>query len=94
MAEDKPDRPYKPKDALSEALKGSLVMGGAGFLASAAQLALAKQNLGASAVVTRAGSAIGLMGTLHMDRASWQRSYHVQRLLEVHLGLHKVCPQI
>lgn len=67
MAQEKPTRPFKPKDALAEALKGSLVMGGAGLLASAANLALARQNLGAAAVVTRAGSAIGLMGACDLN---------------------------
>ena len=58
------DKPYQPKDALSQALRGTLICGGAGAFVGAARVALTRQNIGAWAVVTRTGGFIGLLGVL------------------------------
>ncbi len=52
------DHSYHPKDAVGEAARGALVVGGAGLFASALKTALAKQNIGAWAVFTRTGGMI------------------------------------
>jgi len=54
---------YKPKDAITEAGKGALVVGGGGLFAAALVNALAKQNVGPWAIFTRTGGLIGTFGT-------------------------------
>ncbi|KAK0611487.1 hypothetical protein B0T14DRAFT_500576 [Immersiella caudata] len=49
---------YKPKDAISNGIKGALVSGGAGLFMAAIQNSLAKTNIGAWGVFTRSGGVI------------------------------------
>jgi hypothetical protein len=49
---------YQPKDAVQAGIKGSLIMGGAGLLASAVQNSLQKRNVGPWAVFTRTGGTV------------------------------------
>ncbi|KAL2045626.1 hypothetical protein N7G274_002054 [Stereocaulon virgatum] len=51
---------YQPKDAVSETVKVSLIMGAAGLTVSAIQNALTKQNVSGWGVFTRSGGVIGL----------------------------------
>ncbi len=51
-----------PKDAVSETIRATAIMGGAGLLGSAIQNSLAKQNVGAWGVFTRTGGAIAVFG--------------------------------
>jgi hypothetical protein len=53
---------YHPKDALGDAIKATLVTGGAGAFISTIQNTLTKQNVGAWGVFTRSGSTIGIFG--------------------------------
>jgi hypothetical protein len=58
---------YHPKDALGDAIKATLVTGGAGAFISTIQNTLTKQNVGAWGVFTRSGSTIGIFGMLKKD---------------------------
>jgi len=53
---------YEPKNAVTEAGKGALTIGGGGLFAAALVNALAKQNLGPWAIFTRTGGMIGTFG--------------------------------
>lgn len=55
---------YQPKDAISETVKVSLIMGAAGLTVSAIQNTLTKQNVSGWGVFTRTGGVIGLFGQL------------------------------
>jgi len=60
---DRDDRhDYQPKDAVREAGKGALVIGGGGLFAAALVNALSKQNVGPWGVFTRGGGMIGTFG--------------------------------
>jgi len=58
MAPHGDDDVYKPKDAISNGLKGAAISGGAGLFMAAIQNSLAKQNYGAWGVFTRGGGVI------------------------------------
>jgi hypothetical protein len=58
---------YHPKDAVGDAIKATLVTGGAGAFISTIQNTLTKQNVGAWGVFTRSGSTIGIFGMLQKD---------------------------
>ncbi|KAK0649374.1 hypothetical protein B0T16DRAFT_326287 [Cercophora newfieldiana] len=58
MAPHGDDDHYKPKDAISNSIKGALITGGAGLFMAAIQNSLAKQNVGAWGVFTRGGGVI------------------------------------
>ena len=55
-------KPFVRKDAIGEATKGTLIVGGMGLMLSAIQNSLAKQNVGAFGVITRTGATIGIFG--------------------------------
>ena len=57
---------YQPKDAISEAIRGTLIVGGAGLALSAIQNTLTKQNVTAWGVFTRTGGTIVLFGTVSL----------------------------
>lgn len=59
---------YHPKDALGDAIKATLVTGGAGLFISTIQNTLTKQNTGAWGVFTRSGSTIGVFGMLEKNQ--------------------------
>ncbi|KAF2096482.1 NADH-ubiquinone oxidoreductase 213 kDa subunit [Rhizodiscina lignyota] len=50
--------PYKPIDAVSETVKTTAIMGGAGAILSGVQNSLARQNLGLMGIFTRTGGTI------------------------------------
>jgi len=58
---------YHPKDALGNAIKATLVTGGAGTFISTIQNTLTKQNVGAWGVFTRSGGTIGVFGMPEKD---------------------------
>ena len=65
MAQAEEDEPmYKPKNAIGDMVTATMIMGGAGLTLSAVQTTLTRQNVGAWAVFTRTGGAIGLFGTV------------------------------
>lgn len=51
---------YQPKDAVSAAVKGSFITGGAGLLMSATQNALQKRRVGAWAIFSRTGGNVAI----------------------------------
>jgi hypothetical protein len=53
---------FQPKDAISAAVKATLITGGAGALISSIQNTLTKQNVGAWGVFTRTGGTIAVFG--------------------------------
>lgn len=53
---------YTPKDAVSLATEGSLIMGAAGLAISAIQTSLTKQNVTGWAIFTRGGGIIAIFG--------------------------------
>lgn len=72
------EKPFHQKDAVKSAITGAMVGGGAGFLLSAAQNSLAKQNVGPWGVFTRTGGTITSLGMNtvsfpFVDIASWDR---------------------
>lgn len=63
MANHEEDHHYHPQDALSGAIKTTMLTGGIGLLASAAQNTLAKQNVGPLGIFMRSGGTITYFGT-------------------------------
>lgn len=63
MANHEEDHHYQPQDALSGAIKATMLTGGVGLCASAVQNALAKQNVGPLGIFMRSGGTITLFGT-------------------------------
>lgn len=59
------DGHYQPKDAISAAVSGSLITGGAGLFLSAAQNALQKHRVGAWAIFSRTGGNVAIFSTCH-----------------------------
>ncbi len=51
-----------PKDAVREALKSTMILGGAGTLLSAVQNTLTRKNVGPWGMFTRTGSTIAVFG--------------------------------
>lgn len=64
---------YHPKDAVGNAIKATLVTGGAGAFISTIQNTLTKQNVGAWGVFTRSGGTIGVFGMPEKDLDRTQR---------------------
>lgn len=64
---------YQPKDAVGEAIKSTLVTGGAGLFAAAIQSTMSKRNVGAFAVFTHFGSTIAIFG---MNRPATYATEH------------------
>ena len=62
------EEPYRPKDAISQSIQGTLIVGGAGLLISAVQNTLAKQNVGAWGIFTRTGGTVGTFGLILKQR--------------------------
>jgi len=56
------DHSYHPQDALSVAMKATVLTGGLGFLGSTVQNTLARQNIGPWGVFWRSGSTITVLG--------------------------------
>ncbi|KAI9860158.1 MAG: hypothetical protein M1813_006268 [Trichoglossum hirsutum] len=55
---------FQPKDAISAAVKATLITGGAGALISSIQNTLTKQNVGAWGVFTRTGGTIAVFAAM------------------------------
>jgi hypothetical protein len=49
---------YHPQDAVKAGVNGALILGGGGFLVSAVQNALAKENRGMLGVFTKTGGTV------------------------------------
>ena len=64
---------YQPKDAVTLAIRSTIIMGGAGLTVSAIQNTLTKQNVSAMGVFTRTGSTIAVFGTIPSIRRSFTR---------------------
>ena len=58
--------PYQYKDAVSLALKGTMITGLAGTTLAAVQNALTKQNVGPWALFTRTGGVISVFGRCYI----------------------------
>ena len=54
---------YEPQDAIGKATQGVLICGSAGFLFSAVQNVMTRQNVGALGVLTRFGGTTAVFGT-------------------------------
>ena len=54
---------YQPQDAVTLAIRSTMIMGGAGLMVSAIQNTLTKQNVSPMGVFTRTGSTIAIFGT-------------------------------
>jgi len=57
------DDQYQPKDAIKEAINGTIVMGAAGAFISAIQNTLTRRNVTAWGFLTRTGGTIAVFGT-------------------------------
>ncbi|MCJ1356940.1 MAG: hypothetical protein MMC33_006936 [Icmadophila ericetorum] len=55
---------YQPKDAVTLAIRSTIIMGGAGLTVSAIQNTLTKQNVSAMGVFTRTGSTIAVFAAM------------------------------
>ncbi|KAJ5606405.1 Mitochondrial inner membrane translocase subunit Tim17/Tim22/Tim23/peroxisomal protein PMP24 [Penicillium lagena] len=64
MAHHEEDHHYHPKDAISGALKATLLTGSAGLFASAVQNTLTKRNVGPLGVFMRSGGTIGIFAAM------------------------------
>ena len=62
MAHHDEDHSYHPQDAVSAAMKATMLTGGVGLFASAVQNTLAKRNVGPMGVFLRSGGTIGIFG--------------------------------
>lgn len=54
---------FHQRDAIKSGIKGALIGGGAGFVASAVQNSLAKRNVGVWGVFSRTGGTIAMFST-------------------------------
>ncbi|CAL5874449.1 uncharacterized protein PFLUO_LOCUS8745 [Penicillium psychrofluorescens] len=64
MAQHEEDHSYHPKDAISGALKATVLTGSAGLFASAVQNTLTKRNVGPLGVFMRSGGTIGIFAAM------------------------------
>lgn len=62
MAPREEEPPFKRRDAIGLATKGTLIVGGAGLFVSAVQNTLTKQNVGALGVITKTGGTVATFG--------------------------------
>jgi hypothetical protein len=62
MAHHEEDHSYHPKDAISAAMKATMLTGGVGLFASAVQNTLTRQNVGPLGIFRRGGGTIGIFG--------------------------------
>lgn len=63
MANHEEDHHYHPQDAVSAAIKTTMMTGGIGLFASAVQNTLVRQNVGPLGIFMRSGSTITILGT-------------------------------
>lgn len=63
MADHEEEHDYHPQDAIGQAVKATLVTGGAGLFISTIQNTLTRQNVGMMGVFTRTGGTVGVFGT-------------------------------
>jgi hypothetical protein len=63
MANHEEDHHYHPQDAVSAAIKTTMMTGGIGLFASAVQNTLVRQNIGPLGIFMRSGSTITILGT-------------------------------
>ena len=61
---------YQPKDALTAAIRSTMITAGAGALVSSIQNTLTKENVTAWGVFTRSGSTIAVFGICASDLGS------------------------
>ena len=54
---------YHPKDAVSAAVRATMITASAGAIISGVQNALTKQNVGAFGILTKTGGTIAVFGT-------------------------------
>jgi len=54
---------YHPKDAVSTAVRATMITASAGAIISGVQNALTKQNVGAFGILTKTGGTIAVFGT-------------------------------
>jgi hypothetical protein len=70
------EKTYHPVDAIKHATQGSVITGSAGFLLSAAQNSLYRQNVGALGVLTRCGTTTAWFGMLsRLRRKTWMADW-------------------
>lgn len=62
MAHHEEDHSYHAKDAISAAMKATMLTGGVGLFASAVQNTLTRQNVGPLGIFMRGGGTIGIFG--------------------------------
>lgn len=62
MAHHEDDHSYHAKDAISAAMKATMLTGGVGLFASAVQNTLTRQNVGPLGIFIRGGGTIGVFG--------------------------------
>lgn len=62
MANHEEDHHYHPQDAVSAAVKTTMMTGGIGLFASAVQNTLVRQNVGPLGIFMRSGSTITILG--------------------------------
>ncbi|KAI5806348.1 hypothetical protein EDC01DRAFT_626430 [Geopyxis carbonaria] len=55
---------FERRDAIGQAVRGTLIVGGVGTMLSAIQNSLSKQNVGAFGVITRTGGTIGMFAAM------------------------------
>lgn len=63
MANHEEDHHYHPQDAVSAAVKTTMLTGSVGLFASAVQNTLVRQNVGPLGIFMRSGSTITILGT-------------------------------
>lgn len=71
MAEHAEDHGYHPKDAIGQAIKATMVTGGAGLFFSTVQNTLTKQNVGMMGVFTRTGGTVAVFGMENQSREGY-----------------------
>ncbi|CZT23415.1 probable NADH-ubiquinone oxidoreductase 213 kDa subunit [Ramularia collo-cygni] len=64
MAEHEEDHPYHAKDAIGQAIKATLITGGAGLFISTIQNTLTRQNVGMMGVFTRTGGTVAVFAAM------------------------------
>lgn len=85
---------YRPKDAIGETIKATMITTGAGAFISTVQNTLVKQNIGAMGMFTRTGGTIAVFGMALEEavREGKARTNRMQVLWEEHTSSRDAHP--
>ena len=82
---------YQPKDAVTMAIRSTMITGGAGAVVSSVQNTLTKQNVTAWGIFTRTGGTIAVFGSLFKPQLAIGVADHKNSCNGRNLRIRKAC---